>query len=264
MPVVLKSRREIEMMRRTGRIGYLVLQAIAEHARPGITTAELDQIGADQLAKHGATSMNKFYPTYKAGEGFPADMCISVNEEVVHGIPGKRVLNDGDIVTFDLGLKYEGMCADTAYSMIVGQPTPAMQKLLDVTRDSMEMAIRLIRPGRKWSEIARQIQELVEKNGFNVVREFVGHGVGRAMHEDPKVANFVDGEQLRFDFVIRPGMTFAVEPMVVAGRRDVRVLKDNWTVVTEDRKPACHFEHTIAVTESGADILTDGREPWGL
>jgi methionyl aminopeptidase len=264
MPVILKSRREIEMMRRAGRVGHDILNKMAAAVRIGISTGELNDIARVELDSAGAVGMSKNYPTYKPGEGYPAETCISVNEEVVHGIPGSRVLKDGDIVTLDLALKFEGYCADMAVTIPVGQISPLNQKLISVTQKTLELGLRQIRPGRKWSEIARQMQNLVESAGFSVVREFVGHGVGRSMHEDPKVANFVTGEQLRHDFKLRPGMTFAIEPMVVAGRRDVEVLDDQWTVVTEDRKPACHFEHTVAVTEAGADILTDGREPWGL
>ena len=139
-----------------------------------------------------------------------------------------------------------------------------MQKLLDVTKQTLFLAIENMKPGRKWSDIARLMQYNIEKNGFSVVREFVGHGIGRTMHEDPKVANFVTGEQLRGDFILRPGMTLAVEPMVVMGRRQVKMLDDGWTVVTKDGQPAAHYEHTVAVTEVGADVLTDGRPPWGL
>ncbi len=148
--------------------------------------------------------------------------------------------------------------------MAVGQITPLAKKLLDVTKETLAVAINHMKPEKKWSEIARLMQYNVERNGFGVVREFVGHGIGRTMHEDPKVANFVTQEQLRGDFKLRPGMTLAVEPMVVAGRRDVQLLDDGWTVVTEDRSLAAHFEHTVAVTDVGVDILTDGRAPWGI
>jgi methionyl aminopeptidase len=146
----------------------------------------------------------------------------------------------------------------------VGQVDPAVQKLLDVTKQTLALALNNMKPGRRWTDIARLMQHQVESSGFSVVREFVGHGIGRSMHEDPKVANFVTAEQLRGDFKLRAGMTLAVEPMVVMGRRDVDLLSDNWTVVTKDRKPAAHFEHTVAMTDEGVDILTDGRPPWGL
>jgi methionyl aminopeptidase len=264
MPIVIKTRREIEMMRRAGQIGCEILAKMREAAKAGISTLELDELARVELEKVGGIALSKNYPTYKPGEGFPGHTCISVNEVVVHGIPGPRVLKDGDIVTLDLALSVNGYCCDTATTVPVGQITPLQQKLLDVTKETLAIAINHMKPGKKWSEVARLMQYNVERNGFSVVREFVGHGIGRTMHEDPKVANFVTAEQLRGDFKLRPGMTLAVEPMVVAGRRDVQLLDDGWTVVTEDRSPAAHFEHTVAVTDVGVDILTDGRAPWGI
>ena len=185
-----------------------------------------------------------------------------MNDEIVHGIPGKRVLKEGDIVSLDLALSLNGYCADTAVTVPIGKVSPLAQQLLDVTRQTLVLAIQHVKPGKRWSEVARLMQYHVESNGFNVVRDFVGHGVGRNMHEDPKVPNFVTGEGLRSDFTLRPGMTLAVEPMVVAGRRKVRDPVDGWTMVTADGKPAAHFEHTVAVTEVGVDVLTDGRTAW--
>lgn len=256
--IILKSRREIEAMRRTGAIGYQILQTLAAAVAPGVTTGHLHEICRVELDRNNARGMSKNYPTYKEGEGFPAHMCISVNEEVVHGIPGPRPLKVGDVVTLDLGLMFEGYCADTAITVAVGEVSPKVQKLLDVTKETLDLAIQLSKPGMKWSDIAKQLQANVERQGFSVVREFVGHGVGRSMHEEPKIPNFFNQEQLKSDFRLRPGMTLAVEPMVVTGRRDVALLEDGWTVVTEDRKPAAHFEHTIAITETGAEVLTDG------
>jgi methionyl aminopeptidase len=264
MPIIIKTRREIEMMRRAGQAGCEILAKMREAVAPGVSTQELNEIARRELARVGAVGLSKNYPTYKPGEGFPAETCISVNEEVVHGIPGSRQLREGDIVTLDLALMLDGYCADTATTVPVGRISPEVQKLLDVTRQTLALALNNIRPGRRWTEIARLMQYHVESNGFSVVREFVGHGIGRSMHEDPKVANFVTAEQLRGDFKLRPGMTLAVEPMVVMGSREVDLLPDNWTVVTKDGLPAAHFEHTIAVTENGVDILTDGRAPWGL
>jgi len=264
MAIELKSRREIEMMRRAGQVGCNVLARMWDRVAPGVTTAELNEIARQELAKAGGVGLSKNYPTYKEGEGFPSETCISVNEEVVHGIPSSRQLRDGDIVTLDLALQVGGYCADTATTVAVGKINPKVQRLLDVTKETLAIAINNIKPDRKWSDIARLMQYHVESNGFSVVREFVGHGIGRSMHEDPKVANFVTAEQLRGDFKLRPGMTLAVEPMVVMGKREVELLPDNWTVITKDRLPAAHFEHTVAVTEVGADILTDGRAPWGI
>ena len=261
MPIVLKTKREIEMMRLTGVIGHRILQKMKEATVVGGTTAALDQLAAVELAGAGAKGMSKNYPTYRPNEGFPGHTCISVNEEVVHGIPGGRVLKEGALVTLDLALQHQGYCCDMAITVAIGRITPKAQKLLDITLATLDLAIEHMKPGKKWSEVARLMQHKVEKVGFSVVREFVGHGVGRSMHEDPKVPNFVTAEQARQDFTLRPGMTIAVEPMVVAGKRDVVLLPDGWTVITEDRQPAAHFEHTIAVTETGIDILSDGRMP---
>lgn len=264
MPIILKARREIELMRKAGQLAHQILLSMKEAVAPGVTTGQLNDIARRELNAAGAIGLSKNYPTYRAGEGFPAETCISVNDEVVHGIPGPRVLKSGDIVTLDLALSLDGYCADTAISVPVGTIPPSIQKLLDVTANALVLATQTIHPDRKWSDVARVIQHTVESNGFSVVRDFVGHGIGKTMHEDPKVPNFVTPEQMRGDFRLRPGMTLAVEPMVVMGKRNVSMLDDGWTVVTEDHMPAAHFEHTIAVTETGADVLTDGKAPWGL
>lgn len=261
---VLKSKREIDMMRRAGQVACLVLSRMREAAVAGISTGELDLIAREEMLKAGAVSGSRNYPTYEENKGFPGWTCVSVNEEIVHGVPGKRVLKQGDVVSLDVALSLNGYCADTCATVGIGEPPAIAKKLLDVTRSTLFMAIENIRPGRRWSEIARMVQKKVEAAGFSIVREFVGHGIGRSMHEDPKVPNFVTGEGLRGDFELRPGMTLAVEPMVVVGKRDVKQLKDNWTMVTVDSKAAAHFEHTIAVTEQGVDVLTDGRLPWSL
>jgi methionyl aminopeptidase len=260
MPIVLKSSREIAMMRRAGQVARDILGKMRDATVAGVTTGELDLLARDELDKVGGVAMSKNYPTYKAGEGFPGYTCISVNEEVVHGIPGKRVLREGDLVTLDLAMSLESYCSDTALTVGVGKISSAGQRLLDVTKGTLTLAIQNMKPGRRWSDIARLMQHYVERHGYSVVREFVGHGIGRSMHEDPKVPNFVNFEQLRGDFLLRAGMTLAVEPMVVVGRRDVKLLKDGWTVVTEDATRAAHFEHTIAVTASGVEILTDPQE----
>jgi methionyl aminopeptidase len=261
MPIILKSRHDIEMMRRAGQVGCNILAKMRQAAVVGVSTATLDELAQSELAKVGGIALSKNYPTYKEGEGFPGHTCISVNEEVVHGVPGRRTLKQGDIVTLDLAMSLGGFCSDTATTVAIGKISPLAQKLLDITRQTLTLAIQNMKPGRKWSQVARLMQHYVESNGFSVVREFVGHGIGRSMHEDPKVPNFVTFEQLRGDFELRPGMTLAVEPMVVAGRRDVRLLEDQWTVVTEDGKPAAHYEHTVAITREGVDVLTDGRPP---
>lgn len=257
MPIVLKSSREIAVMRRVGQAARQILGKMRDAAVAGVTTGELDELARDELDQIGGVALSKNYPTYKAGEGFPGHTCISVNEEVVHGIPGKRALKEGDIVTLDLAMSLEGYCSDTATTVGIGKIAPAAQRLLDVTSGTLTLAIQNMKPGRRWSDIARLMQHYVERHGYSVVREFVGHGIGKTMHEDPKVPNFVSFEQLRGDFLLRPGMTLAVEPMVVAGRRDVKLLKDGWTVVTEDNHRAAHFEHTVVVTSTGVEILTD-------
>jgi methionyl aminopeptidase len=259
MPIIIKSRFEIERMRRAGRLGFEILNKMRQAAQAGVTTQFLDDLARTELEIAGAKALSKNYPTYRAGEGFPGYTCISINEEVVHGVPGARTLKDGDVVTLDLALSLDGYCADTAVTVGIGPISTALQRLLDVTNDSLTLALNNMRPGRKWSDIARLVQHYVEKHGYNVVREFVGHGIGRGMHEEPKVPNFVTPEQLSGDFTLRRGMTLAVEPMVVAGKRDVDLYRDGWTVYTVDRMPAAHFEHTVAITDTGVDVLTDGR-----
>ena len=263
MPIIYKSRREIELMRRAGQVACQILAKMRQAAVVGVSTFDLDELARTEMEAAGATSGSKDYPEYKPGKGYPRYTCISVNDEVVHGIPGKRILKEGDVVTLDVALQVNGYFADTATTVPVGKIHPETQKLLDVTKETLFMAIRNIKPGKRWSEIARLMQHYVEQiHGYSMVREFVGHGIGRSMHEEPRsVANFVTGEQRRGDFELRPGMTLAVEPMVVMGRRDVVMKEDQWTVVTEDGKPAAHFEHTVAVTSTGADVLTDGRPP---
>ena len=259
MPIILKSKREIEVMRRAGVVVHRILSLMRDAARPGVTTGELDEIAGEEMKRSGVVSSSRFYPSYKEGEGFPGYTCISVNEEVIHGIPGSRKLKEGDVASVDVNVFLEGWVADSAATLPIGKISPKVQKLLDVTQATLQVAIDNATPGKKWSDVARLMQWTVEQAGFNVVREFVGHGVGRSMHEDPKVPNFVTPEAGRGDFVLRPGMTIAVEPMVVMGRREVVLLEDNWTVVTEDRLPAAHFEHTLAITETAVDVLTDGR-----
>jgi len=259
MPIIIKSRREIELMRKAGHVAAQTLAEMKAAVKPGITTAELDAIAVATLRRLGGVGMSKNYPTYKPGEGYPAETCISVNEEIVHGIPGPRRLKEGDVVTLDVTPMVDGYIADTAITVPVGQVKPEVQKLLDVTKESLDLAISLIKPGKLWSEIARLVQHKIESAGFSVVREFVGHGVGKKMREDPKVPNFVTAEQLRSDFKLRAGMTLAVEPMVVMGDREVLQLEDAWTIISADRSTAALFEHTIAVTENGVDVLTDGR-----
>ena len=247
-------------MRAAGRVVHRALIRARELAHPGMTTLELDRIVHDTYASAGGQGLFKWYPTYEPGKGFPGNTCISVNDEVVHGIPGPRLLKDGDVVSVDCGIRLGGYCGDSATTIAIGTIKPETQRLLSVTQETLQIAVQEIRPGRKWSDVARKMQEHVEKNGMSCVRDFVGHGIGTRMHEDPKVPNFVSDEfKKRGDFYLQAGMTLAVEPMVILGGSDVVVLDDRWTVVTKDNTPAAHYEHTVAVTATGSDVLTDGR-----
>jgi methionyl aminopeptidase len=259
--VKFKSKRELELMRAAGRVTHRCLQRAIAAAKPGTTTGELDAIVQETYTSAGGVSVFKWYPTYQSGKGFPGNTCISINEEIVHGIPGDRKLKDGDVVKVDCGVKLGGYIGDSAVTILVGTPSPEAQKLSDVTREALNIAIRETRPGRRWSDVARKMQEYVETvNGMSCVRDFVGHGVGTHLHEEPKVPNFVDEEFLRKrDFYLQPGMTIAVEPMVCLGTHEFVMLDDGWTIVTKDSKLAAHWEHTLAVTPTGCEVLTDGN-----
>jgi methionyl aminopeptidase len=260
MKIALKSRRDLELMRSAGRVVHRALSRAQEMARPGMTTLELDRVVYDTYTSAGGRGLFKWFPTYEPGKGFPGNTCISVNDEVVHGIPGDRVLKEGDIVSVDCGIQLGGYCGDSAITIAIGKVSPEAQRLCRVTQETLDIAIREIRPGRRWTDVAAKMQQHVEQNGCSCVREFVGHGIGVKMHEDPKVPNFVSDEyRKKGDFYLQPGMTLAVEPMVILGGHEVVLLSDGWTVVSKDNTPAAHYEHTIAVTATGSDVLTDGR-----
>jgi methionyl aminopeptidase len=257
MAITLKSRREIELMRKAGVVVADVLSKLQEVAEPGVTTARLDSIALEITADAGAEALFKGVVNPYAKRPFPGAICISINEQVVHGIPSENVkLRDGDIVSIDFGARLNGYCADAAVTFGLGKPAEISHRLIDVTRQALEIAIRKIAPAVKWSQIAGQMQQFAEAAGFSVVREFVGHGIGRKMHEEPKLPNFVSEELLANDIVLAKGMVLAVEPMINMGSSNVRTLKDGWTVVTRDGKCSAHFEHTIAVVENGCEILT--------
>ena len=243
-----KSPREIEIMRRAGRILADVMERLQGFVQPGMTTLAIDA-EVEKFIKNRSAR-----PAFKGYRGFPATVCISINEEVVHGIPSAdRRLHAGDIVGLDLGCIVEGYYADCAFTMALGDVPAPVHKLLDVTRESLELAIDQCWPGKRLSDVSHAVQTHVEAHGFGVVRAFVGHGIGRALHEEPQIPNFGDpgrGPQLK------PGMVLAIEPMVTMGSWEVRVLDDGWTAVTKDGSLAAHFEHTIAVTESDPEILT--------
>jgi len=258
MPILLKTPAEIETMRRASQIAVKTITAMVRAAGPGVTTLKLDHIAADTLAAHGATSALKNYPTYMPGQGYPRHTCISVNDQVCNGVPGPRGLREGDILSLGVVAKTGGFCGSRTMMLGIGKISNDAAHLIDVADEALAIAIDEVRPTRKWSEIARMIQSHVESNGMGVVREFVGHGIGRQMLEDPKVCNFVSSEVVRGDFALRPGMTITIQPMITLGRRELMQRDDGFTVATQDGKPAAHVTHTIAVTQSGADVLTAG------
>lgn len=258
--VVLKSPREIELIRAAGRIVYQVLQRMRELVRPGVTTGEIGKAAEDIIFSAGGQPLFRGVTSPSTKFPFPAAICASVNEEVVHGIPGERVLKEGDILSIDCGVRYKGYCGDAATTLPVGKVSPEVKRLLEVTSGSLDLALSEMRPGRYWSEIAAQIQKMVESAGFSVVREFVGHGVGQEMHEEPKVPNYSDRKQKKSDFLLEPGLVIAIEPMVNCGSAAVKPGDwTGWPQVTKDGRWSAHFEHTVAITPTGIDVLTDGR-----
>ena len=249
-PVVIKSPSEIATMREAGRINARALQAVHDMIRPGITTAELDVCAEEIIRQHGATPAFKNYP---GPYPFPATLCVSINEELVHGMPGKRQLRDGDIVSVDCGTIFDGFVADSAFTAGVGELTPEATKLLEVTEQALYIGIEQMKSGNRVGDVSAAIQKHVESHGYHVPREYTGHGVGRNMHEGPLVPNFgVKGRGL----VLRPGITVALEPMVLMGTHRTRVLQDQWTVISADRSLTAHFEHSVAVTEGDPVLLT--------
>jgi methionyl aminopeptidase len=246
--IILKSPEEIAKMRRAGRIVAATINAVTAAVRPGLTTRDLDEVAEKTIMDEGAT------PSFKGYRGFPASICASVNEEVVHGIPGARTLEAGDILSLDFGAVWEGYHADSAVTVFVGEaPSAETEKLVRVTEEALDAGISQVRAGNRLSDISNAVQHVVEGAGFAVVREYVGHGVGRNLHEDPQIPNYGPpgrGPELK------PGLVVAIEPMVNMGGWETRVLADGWTVVTADGSLSAHFEHTIAVTEEGPEVLT--------
>jgi len=255
----LKSRDELGRMRESGRVVYRVLSHLRTFIKPGVTTAQIDAEGRRVMDEAGARGLFLNYPTYKPGEGFPSNLCISVNEVVVHGIADQRVIKDGDIVGIDCGVLYNEWCGDSATTILVGDVEPKTRKLCEDTRHVLQIAIENIKPGRRWSQIARLMQNYAESKGYGVVRDFVGHGIGKDMHEEPKVPNFVNRDLLKDDIELREGMTLAIEPMCNLGTKETITLDDKWTVVTADGQPSAHYEHTVAVVAGGSEVLTDGN-----
>ncbi len=245
--IILKSERDLEAMRPACAVAAAVLDDVAGFIRPGVTTKEVDDFAESRIKHYGAKSAFLGYRKY------PCQICISINEQVVHGLASSRQLCFGDIVSLDVGVIYNGFIGDTARTLAVGGCGLLAQKLMDVTEKSLYEGIAQALPGNRVVDISRAIQNYVEGNGFSVVREFVGHGVGRSMHEDPQIPNFVDGKSSP---KLRAGMTIAIEPMVNAGAAGVKILNDGWTVITQDGSLSAHFEHTVLVTEGEPEILT--------
>jgi methionyl aminopeptidase len=250
--ITLKSAAEIDKMRQAARIVAEVLAKMQEWVAPGVTTAELDELAARVISKYNAIPSFKGYPPGGA-HPFPANICTSVNEELVHGIPGPRVLQAGDIISIDVGTIFDGYNGDAAITLPVGEIDPEAQRLLEVTEGALYAGITAARVGNRSGDISVAIQSYVESRGYNVVREYTGHGIGRKMHEDPQIPNYGQvGKGVR----LRKGMTVALEPMVLAGDSCVKVLDDHWTVVSCDGELTAHFEHDIAITDGGAEILS--------
>jgi methionyl aminopeptidase len=245
--IICKTPKEIDIMREAGRIVAMTHQELKKHIAPGMTTRELDRIAEEFILSRDA------FPSFKGYNGFRGSICASVNNELVHGIPGDRVLNEGDIISIDIGAKYNGYHGDSAWTYAVGKIDENSQRLLDVTEESLYQGLKEAKPGERLSNISHAIQKYVEANGFSIVREYVGHGVGQDLHEDPDIPHFGPPNK---GPVLKPGMVLAIEPMVNAGSRYVKTLADDWTVVTVDGKWCAHFEHTIAITETGFEILT--------
>lgn len=250
--IVIKSADDLKLMRPACEVAAKVLDDVAKFIRPGITTRQVDDFAAERIAAYGGKSAFLGYRKY------PCHTCLSVNEEVVHGLANERELKFGDIVSVDVGVRYNGFIGDNARTVAVGGCGVAAQRLMDVTEQSLYLGIKAAKPGNRVSDISRAVQEYVEGNGFSIVREFVGHGVGRSMHEEPQVPNFVDRQM---NDRLKPGMTIAIEPMVNAGRMDVKILKDGWTVVTLDGSLSAHFEHTVLITDGEPEILTWLKKP---
>jgi methionyl aminopeptidase len=245
--VIFKSQNEIDRIRKASQIVARTLKFLESHVQPGITTRELDQLAESEIRKAGAI------PAFKGYRGFPATLCVSVNEEVVHGIPSDRKLKDGDIVGLDLGCIWDGFYGDAAKTYPVGEISEEAKRLLETTENSLLIGIDQARVGNRIGDIGYAVQTLAESKGYSVVRDFVGHGIGRNLHEDPQIPNYGNpGQGPR----IKAGMVLAIEPMVCQGRADVEVLADNWTAVTRDGSLAAHFEHSIAITDNGPEILS--------
>lgn len=254
MAIAYRSRTEIEGIRRAGRVVMDILAILRDAVRPGVTTGELDVIARHELDARGAISNFEGYSPMKGIPPFPGVICSSVNDEIVHGIPGKRVLREGDIVAIDFGAVLDGWHGDSAITVPVGTVAPETQRLLDITQEALRLGIAQARAGNRVFDISRAVQTYVEAQGCSVVRQYGGHGIGRALHEDPWVPNYLDPRHP--NPLLRPGMVICIEPMVNAGAAATRELHDRWTVATADGSLSAHFEHTVAITSGDPDVLT--------
>lgn len=254
--IFLKTEDEIKLLRESNQLVGKTLAELARHIAPGVTTLQLDQVAESFIRDNGAEPTFKGFPNQK-GKSYPASICTSVNEVVVHGIPNNQALREGDIISIDCGVKMNGFCGDSAYTFAVGEIDSEIQQLLDITKRAMYNGIEAARVGNRIGDIGYHVQSLCELNGYGVVREFTGHGIGQSMHEDPYVPNF-GNKGTREQLVV--GLCIAIEPMITLGDRHIKMLADDWTVVTKDSKPAAHFEHTIAITQTGPKILSSFEE----
>ncbi len=246
--IPLKSEEDIKKLQASGGILSRVMKKLEGIVLPGISSAEMDRVAEELIMKEGAK------PAFKGYNGFPATLCVSINEEIVHGIPGKRKLCDGDIVGIDLGVNYLGYFSDAAVTLMIGKVGPKVRKLVDVSRQALNEGIKAAVAGNNLSDISHRIQSFVEGNGFSVVRQFVGHGIGKSLHEEPEIPNFGEPHQ---GPILENGMVLAIEPMVNMGGWESEILSNGWTAVTKDGLPSAHFEHTVAITEKGPRILTN-------
>ena len=245
--IVLKSKREIDLMKEAGHIVALTFRALEKVLKPGVSTGELNDIAYNVITSNGAT------PSFLNYNDYPASICTSINEVVIHGIPGRHTIKNGDIIAIDIGANYKGYHGDSAKTFLVGNVSPERKRLVEVTEQALFEGLKFARPNNRLSDISHAIEKYANSHGYQVVTDFTGHGVGRALHEDPPVPNFGQPGQ---GPILKKGMTLAIEPMVNAGTGNIIVLPDNWTVITEDRKDSAHFEHSIVITDDGYEILT--------
>jgi len=254
MAITLKSEKEIQIIRQAGRIVGQTLQLLREHVKPGVTTRELDELAYKFIVGQGAVPTFKGYHPYREIQPFPGTICASVNDEIVHGIPSDRVLEEGDVISLDCGAIYRGWQGDSAVTVPVGKVSKEIEELLRTGQEALQAGIAQAKPGNRIGDISHAIEERIYRDQkYGIVREYGGHGIGRSLWEDPSVPNFGPAGK---GVVLKPGLVIAIEPMVNLGVDETQTMKDGWTVVTEDRKPSVHFEHTVAITESGHEILT--------